>query len=395
MPHSTSSSQQQPSSSSGTSKALFQLARSTYSNLRSSYAPSVDSSTNATSSIQTTEFARRALPVEYWNAAKKRWTKDGCNFTVQQYKNSKTKKVLVLRQPYKEIHGGNVVFKLDPTLSVEHVHPISRDFNAVFHGSGGKHRVAFFGEQEALDFIKYLQKNFGCQVHKKRLEMDEIDGAVVKKAINRSVWYEKGKIEEETGSRGLGNTAKKIVRSGEGTDEDDDSSNDNSDIIDPAELSGDLTRCNFDDYPDEVFDNNGSVVNVQAQMFYPRPKSRSSLKSQPSWIRKSFEELDLDISRTAKQKRKLASSSSSSIQTADVAKQRSSISPRHREETEDDKMEEEENVVKDEDEEKRRRRRAKKKRKKERRRRKRQMEADEMRDSSSSSSSTSAEETLV
>lgn len=248
----------------------------------------------------------------------------------------------MLRQPFKDIHGGVISFKLDPTLRIEHAQPLARDFNAVFHGSGGKHRVAFFGEQEGLEFIRSLQAVYGVQVHKRshddvvvvEMRSDEVrrkphlpqprplSTSSDKSNRSSSIWYEE---EAEFGSRGLGDSKKTVVQfAGEEhfvsdeneVEEDYDDDDEDEDFLEVA-AGGDLARVNFDDYPDEVFDgrrrSRKDKVTVQAELFYPaqdqqhhhQQQQHRPLSRTPNWIRKSFEELDLDISRT---EGKLASS---------------------------------------------------------------------------------------
>ncbi len=68
-------------------------------------------------------------------------------------------------------------------------------------------------------------------------------------------------------------------------------------LLDPSGLDGEFRRCDFDDYPDLTLPE-GDVPDAAAK------SSGTSLSEQvPRWIRKSFEELDLDVSVTEHRKR--------------------------------------------------------------------------------------------
>ena len=69
------------------------------------------------------------------------------------------------------------------------------------------------------------------------------------------------------------------------------------DLLDPGSFgleSGDYVPCQFDDYPEEVFANDNPSTDDAKDVNY----------SNPEWIRKSFEDLDLDVVRTEHDERR-------------------------------------------------------------------------------------------
>ena len=66
-------------------------------------------------------------------------------------------------------------------------------------------------------------------------------------------------------------------------------------MLDPSELDGEYRRCDFDDYPDLTLPEGAPDT--------PDASSAAALGQVPRWIRKSFEELDLDVSVTEHRKR--------------------------------------------------------------------------------------------
>lgn len=391
--------------------SFFPLQSSSYNNLSSSSSSYSTSSSTAQSKRSKHNQNKISVPIEYWHQTHSKWT-DKAQLTL----NIKAKKVLI------EIgEQSQVAFQLDQTLRIEHAQPLSRDFNAILVGTAGKHRIAFFGEDEGNEFLRSLQ-GFGAQIIRRRslppclfsrvasksklrpisegealinarkesesedqdnMRLEDSENSVrilrrkstgsdsemknkdnyLPRSISMSIKEKKlnQKYENEINDgRGLSteNTVirKKKANSDQSLDSDCMSSEstpsqanteldfefttsssedeicdhiqanmeikdnneklekykfmlvnleEDEDMLDPSQFGaiGDMVQCQFQDYPDDL--DPDCVDNVQ---------HKGNLDQGPNWIRKSFEDLDLDVTRTSRQ-----SSSSSRIMASTAA----------------------------------------------------------------------------
>ncbi len=99
------------------------------------------------------------VPVEYWDPRTGRWSEGA------ELRAKKDAAFVELPQP---LQGEKIIkFDLDSSLRVEHSTPLARDFNLVITGSGGRQRVAVYGEGEGLDVVRVLRGQ-GAQIVRRK-----------------------------------------------------------------------------------------------------------------------------------------------------------------------------------------------------------------------------------
>lgn len=102
--------------------------------------------------------ASSVIAVESWSSHTNHWS-NSAYIVVNKAKTKFTLEHLCLSYDIKE----ETLFDLDPSLRIEFANPLSKDFNVIISGPGGRQRVAFYSEAEANDFVQ-LVKDAGANV---------------------------------------------------------------------------------------------------------------------------------------------------------------------------------------------------------------------------------------